>query len=116
MPPPDHQRLALAMEAARFDLWETDPVAGTITRQTSRNFAELGYIEHRITIPMDEFFAIVHRDDLAALKAALDAHVAGACERFCCEYRMRTKDGAWIWYASRGKIIDGDAALPGRRF
>jgi diguanylate cyclase (GGDEF)-like protein len=111
-PPPgpqhgDAQRLELAMEAAGLDLWENDLLSGAVTRKAVKIFTELGYTEAEMVAFLDDLFLIVHPDDVPRVKAALAAHLAGDTAQYRCEFRVRAKTGAWVWYANYGKIMDG---------
>lgn len=110
------RRLELAIEAAELDLWENDLVAGTVTLSATRIFAELGYAPGEVDDTIDAIFALVHPDDEAPYRQALAEHMAGRTARYRVEFRMRAKNGAWVWYANHGKIMDRDGAEPGRRF
>lgn len=111
----DEERLQLALEAAGLDFWENDLVSGVITRRATRIFGELGYSEDEAARLMDDVFSLVHPDDLPVLKAALHDHVDGVTPHYRCEFRVRAKNGAWVWYANHGKIMDRGDGVPGSR-
>jgi diguanylate cyclase (GGDEF)-like protein/PAS domain S-box-containing protein len=111
----DAERLALVMEAAGLDLWENDLITGVVTRKAVRIFAELGYTEDEAASYIDDLFILLHPDDVARAKAALGAHLAGATPHYRCEFRVRSKAGAWIWYANHGKIVGDDSGVRGHR-
>jgi len=48
---------------------------------------------------------LVHTDDVAAVQAALTAHLGGSAPAFEAEYRVRHADGRWIWVSTRGKVV-----------
>jgi PAS domain S-box-containing protein len=50
-----------------------------------------------------------HPDDWEGAHAKLLAHMEGAAPDYAAEYRMRRKDGAWLWVVCRGKVIERDA-------
>ena len=110
------ERLELALEAAGLDLWENDLVTGEVTRRAIKTFAELGYDEAESLHYMDDMFLIVHPDDIHAVKTAIKDHLEGGTPQYRCEFRLRRKDGAWVWYANYGKIMDRTGANRGRRF
>ncbi|MFL6708130.1 MAG: EAL domain-containing protein [Massilia sp.] len=112
----DADTLALAIEAAELDLWENDLVAGTVTRAATRIYAELGYTPEEVSGMVEGLFSLVHPDDAAPLRHALAEHIAGRTARYLADFRMRAKDGQYIWFANHGKIMDRDSAEPGRRF
>ncbi len=111
----DEERLQLALEAADLDLWENDLVTGAITRRATRVFSELGYSEGETARLIDDVLSLVHPDDLPGLQQALNDHISGVSAHYRCEFRVRAKNGAWVWYANHGKIMDGGDGVPGRR-
>ncbi len=110
------ERLQLALDAAGLDLWENNLVSGEVTRKATKIFKELGYSDDESLAYLDDLFAIVHPDDVSIVKAALDAHLTGVTAQYRCEFRARSKDGAWVWYANYGKIIDSAGGSHGGRF
>lgn len=112
----NRDRLELALEAAGLDLWENNLVTGEITRKVTKIFNELGYSPHEAAAYLDAIFKIVHPDDIPVIKRAVNDHVAGRTEQYRCEFRIRAKDGRWVWFANYGKIMDRDQAESGQRF
>lgn len=108
-------RLELALEAAGLDLWENDLVTGAVTLKASKTFAELGFDEHEIAADVQGIFGLVHPDDRAKVQKAIDDHLSGHTPQYRCEFRLRSKGGAWVWYANYGRIMDGQSSTPGRR-
>lgn len=112
----NRERLELALEAAGLDLWENDLVSGEVPRKAIKIFAELGYSEHEAAAYVDDMFAIVHPDDVPLVKAAIADHLAGVTAQYRCEFRIRAKYGAWVWYANYGKVMDRNGSRKGQRF
>ncbi len=110
------ERLQLALDAAGLDLWENNLVSGEVTRKATKIFKELGYSDEESLAYLDDLFAIVHPDDVSVIKAAMDAHLNGITAQYRCEFRARSKDGAWVWYANYGRIIDSEGGSHGERF
>src|SRR5437763_6388409 len=52
---------------------------------------------------------IVHRDDAQRLISAIEAHFRRETAAYECEFRVRHKDGHWVWLLSRGKVVERDA-------
>ncbi|HEY8904905.1 MAG TPA: PAS domain-containing protein, partial [Rhodoferax sp.] len=109
-------RLALALEAAGLDLWENNLLTGEVTLKAVKTLTELGYSAHEMVAYVDEIYQLFHPDDVATVRAAVDDHLSGRTPQYRCEFRLRAKNGTWVWYANYGKVMDDDSATPGKRF
>lgn len=109
-------RLALALEAAGLDLWENNLLTGEVTLKAVKTLSELGYNDDELQSYVNELYKLVHPDDLPQVKLAMDEHLHGRTPRYRCEFRLRAKNGRWIWYANYGKVMDSDSSDPGQRF
>lgn len=112
---PNKERLELALEAAGLDLWENNLVTGEVPRKVTKIFAELGYSEDESNFYVDDMFTIIHPDDIPQLKAAVNDHLTGVTAQYRSEFRIRAKNGTWVWYANYGKIMDRDGDNRGQR-
>ncbi|MFY8116878.1 MAG: sensor domain-containing diguanylate cyclase, partial [Roseateles sp.] len=109
-------RLALALEAAGLDLWENNLLTGEVTRQATQTFQSLGYPAAEITEAVEDVFKLVHPDDVQGVKAAVEDHLSGRTPQYRSEFRVKAKNGQWVWFANYGKIMDAHADQPGQRF
>ena len=50
------------------------------------------------------WLTMIHPDDRDAVAEADRAHLDGKTPFFEAEFRMRHKDGHWIWILDRGKV------------
>ncbi|MEN3156934.1 sensor domain-containing diguanylate cyclase [Alkalimonas sp. NCh-2] len=110
------ERLALALEAAGLDLWENDLVTGEVTFKALKTLDQLGYEGSEMAGTVEEILGLVHPDDLPHLQQAVQDHLDGKTPQYRCEFRLRAKNGAWIWFANFGKVMDGTATAEGKRF
>ena len=110
------ERLELALEAAGLDLWENDLLTGSVVRRAHKIFAELGYDENEFPAHMNDIFSLLHPDDVSLVQTAINDHLMGMTEQYRCEFRVRAKHGAWVWYANYGRITDRHDNNSGRRF
>lgn len=62
----------------------------------------------------DEFWSRVHPDDLADVRARLEAHLDRREGHYRAEFRMRRKDGTYAWVLSRGLALFQDNGQPVR--
>lgn len=111
------KRLELALEAAGLDLWENNLVSGEVIHKATKTFIDLGYTEEEAFSCIDDLFKVIHPDDIPVVQSAVENHLANVTAQYRCEFRVRAKDGSWVWYANYGKIMDCDDEDPrGQRF
>jgi len=98
------ERYALAARGSNDGMWDWDLKSNSIFFST-RWKAQLGWEEHEVGNDTDEWFKRVHPEDVAHLKAAIDAHVAGSTPTFESEHRMMHRDGNYRWMLVRGVAV-----------
>ncbi len=98
------ERYALAARGSNDGLWDWD-VEGSRIHLSARWKAMLGYAEDEIGIDPKEWFTRVHPDDVAALRHRIEAHWSGSAGSLECEYRIRHKNGAYLWMLGRGIAV-----------
>ncbi|MBT9288386.1 PAS domain S-box protein [Prosthecodimorpha staleyi] len=101
------QRWSFALESASQGVWDQDRTSGK-TYYSPMWKRMLGYAEHELTDDMGLWLQLMHPDDRARAVAADDLHIAGGSEFYECEFRMRHRDGRWLWMYDRGRIIERD--------
>jgi diguanylate cyclase (GGDEF)-like protein/PAS domain S-box-containing protein len=99
-------RLSLAAEGANDGLWEWD-LRSQELYLSSRWKAMLGLPASAGTGRPQEWLDRVHPDDVAALKAAIEAHIGGKTDHVHIEHRIRHEDGAYRRYLCRGVAVRG---------
>jgi diguanylate cyclase (GGDEF)-like protein/PAS domain S-box-containing protein len=100
------ERLALAAAGASDGLWEWD-LATKELYVSSRWKTLLGLPEDAVISSPDQWLTRVHPDDLAELKEALDAHLAGRTEYLRSEHRLLHEDGSYRWCLCHGVAARG---------
>jgi diguanylate cyclase (GGDEF)-like protein/PAS domain S-box-containing protein len=107
------ERLALAAEAANDGLWALDLRTGECYF-SGRWRAMLGLPPQPGAGPIDDWLGRVHPEDLAGLKAAIEAHLSGRTEQVQHEHRLRHEDGAYRWFLCRGSSSRAAGGRPTR--
>ncbi len=103
-------QMEAAMASADVVFWSVDLVADEIGAANPDWLRQmLGYDPAEIAPGMAAWDALVHPDDAERRKAPWDAHVQGHSPVFEAEFRMRHKDGHWVWLLSRGRAIERDS-------
>ncbi|HEY9057289.1 MAG TPA: EAL domain-containing protein [Aurantimonas sp.] len=103
------ERWRFALESAGSGVWDADLVAGTCYYSSSWK-RMLGYADDELDDDPDLWLAFVHPADRHTAIASGDRHVAGETARIETEFRLRHKNGGWIWVLDRGKVVERDAS------
>jgi len=98
------ERYALALRGANDGIWDWDLRSGRFYC-SPRGQELLGYAPEDTADAIGEWIGRVHPDDRAALRAGLDAHVAGETASFESEHRLRAPDGSYRWMLARGLAV-----------
>jgi PAS domain S-box-containing protein len=107
------ERLNHALEGTQQGLWDWDLAAGKVYR-SPRWFGMVGLPPGGIEDSFEAGLKLIHPDDRRQLEAAMSAHLEGRVPRFEAEYRLRTRNGEWIWVFDAGKVVAWDGDRPSR--
>ena len=98
------ERYALAARGANDGLWDWNLGTGDIYF-SPRWSHMLGYSESESWSSHEQWFSHIHSEDSARVRAEITAHCSGETQEFVSEYRMRHKNGGYIWTLSRGIAV-----------
>lgn len=107
------ERLNHALEGTQQGLWDWDLAAGKVYR-SPRWFGMLGLLPGGIADSFDAGLKLIHPDDRRQVEAGMSAHLEGRVPRYEAEYRMRSRNGEWIWVFDAGKVVAWDGDRPSR--
>ena len=100
-------RWSFALESSAQGVWDTD-FEDDQTFYSAAWKALLGYADDELEPTPTLWLDLMHPEDReAAVRADLE-HLEGLAEAFDQEFRMRHKDGHWVWIHDRGKVIRRD--------
>ena len=98
------ERYALAAQGSNDGLWDWDLRSNEI-HFSQRWKKMLGYEEAEISDEPEEWFGRIHPDDRPETEARVAAHIDGRKHHFEKEFRLRHKDGSYLWMLSRGLAV-----------
>ena len=110
----DAERLELALHGADLALWDLDVPSGRAT-VNARWHTMLGYGPGELEASRDGWLALVHPDDRESTATAQQAHLDGRGAAYEAQYRLRHRDGHWVWVLDRGRVVERDADGRARR-
>ena len=101
----ERQRLQDVIVGTNVGTWEFNYLEGTL--HVNDRWITMGGYQPEEVPPEQrvKWQQFCHPDDLAGVQRALRRHVAGETEYYDAEYRLRHKQGHWIWVASRARVI-----------
>ncbi|HHZ07339.1 MAG TPA: PAS domain S-box protein [Rhizobiales bacterium] len=100
-------RWNFALASAGQGIWDVDMRKGR-TSYSATWTDMLGYEPGELDGDPTRWLTFVHPDDLDRVIAADKACGEGSAEYFEAEFRMRRKDGSYIWILDRGKVTERD--------
>lgn len=101
-------QLHFALTAATDGMWDWHVPSSAVyfSPQLKRL---LGYGPHEMEASLESWSGNVHPDDVQRVQAALRAHLAGERERYEAAYRLRNRNGHYLWVQDRGQVYERDA-------
>jgi PAS domain S-box-containing protein len=101
------ERFALAVDNTGLGMWDWNVRTSEVWRHP-RWARMLGYEPGEVRDHICMWREFCHPDDWAGAQDKLLAHMEGTAPDYAAEYRMRKKDGTWLWVVCRGKVIERD--------
>nr|WP_299963646.1 response regulator [Methanoregula sp.] len=102
------ERLRLALEGAGAAFWEWYLPTGKAVF-SDRFYTMLGYTPGEFPATFERWAALMHPDERSHILADLDEQIKRKRPLCEIEFRMRTKEGGWMWVLGRGKIVEFDS-------
>lgn len=97
------ERFRLATLGSGAVIWDTVPDTGDYF-VSDRLFELLGYERDEIQSTVKGWMALVHPDDVSNIVQLRQEYLNGESPVYEGEYRMRKKDGSYIWVQARGRL------------
>ena len=101
------QSLEMAHQTAGIGSWDWD-IQNRIMQTT--NFDQiLGYTNEEINAFIGHIGRLIHPEDFIGVKKAIINHLRDKTSRYESTYRIRHKDGYWVWVQDMGRVIERDS-------
>lgn len=99
------ERLELALRGGSLGTWDWN----CQTQESHFNelwSAKLGYHVGELAPHFSTWRERVHPEDWPMVEATRSAHLQGNSTHYEAEYRMRHRDGHWVWVLDLGKVVE----------
>lgn len=98
------QTLKFALEGNQYGLWDWNVQNGNV------HFSDvwksmLGYQPNEIENSFTTWESLLHPEDLENAKTAIGNYLNGHVDNYEAEFRMRSKNGPYIWILANGKAL-----------
>ncbi len=101
------ERLRLALEGTSDGIWDWHVETGHVY-YSPRWFAMLGYEPNEFPPCYESWRRLVHPDDVEAAEAVVKEALLKKLP-FSAEFRLKAKNGDWLWILGRGKVVESSA-------
>ncbi|MDD2565814.1 MAG: diguanylate cyclase [Candidatus Gracilibacteria bacterium] len=99
--------LESALENSKQGIWEWNMQTGEV--EADNNFYKmLGYDPKKQKMSYEFWDQIIHPEDKSIIQEELGKHIRGMTEHFQFTYRLRHKNGEYIWLTATGKVTEVD--------
>jgi PAS domain S-box-containing protein len=103
------ERLQLALHGGDLGLWDWDIVSGEAFFD-ERWCGMLGYRPSEILQSYLGFEELTHPEDIALVRDKLEQCFEQRDLGYEAEFRLRHKEGRWVWILARGKVVAWDSS------
>lgn len=107
------ERLSLALKATRCGVWDYEPKSGLLW-WSGEFMTMLGYAAGDIKASLEAKYELIHPEDIDWVKTSTERYLAQEVAEYNPEYRIRRKDGTWMWVEDRGSGEWDAAGMPQR--
>lgn len=98
-------RLELAIEVSKAMIWELNTATNEFYMD-EKSLSLLGYSQKDFKDKSRDIRSVMlHPDEIQDINKGLDDHISGKTRLFKKEYRMRTKEGNWLWFHARARLV-----------
>ncbi len=107
--PETDANVRLALDAGDIGLYLAEHPLGVVSAD-AQLLRLLGYSTDQIRLDPSTWESMMHPEDHKRVRGLAEQVRDPGCDRFEAEYRLRHRDGHWIWVLDRARVYARDAA------
>lgn len=100
----ERKNLEMALDMGGMSWWEWDVETNTVKTGDAK-YTMLGYAKEEIAEGYQGYTRLIHPDDFQKAMKAMKDHLEGKASHYMVKYRIRHKNGNYIWYMDKGGIV-----------
>ncbi len=100
----DKERYQFAVEAADEGIWDWDLATGKAWRSPGVERI-YGLEPGTMGDAIDDWKVLIHPEDWPGVESSYKSALAGTQDEYQREYRIRHRDGSWLWCHAKGKVV-----------
>jgi len=104
----NERRLKLALDAANEGLWDFNLMTDE-AYFSPQWLTMLGYEAGQVEPCLGSWEKLLHPDDRVRALQIFQDHLYGLTEQYEDEFRLRARNGEWLWILARGKVVERDS-------
>ncbi|MEO5365624.1 MAG: PAS domain-containing protein [Magnetococcus sp. WYHC-3] len=101
------ERLKIALDASNTGLWDWNPQTDA-AYFSPHWYTMLGYTDGELQENGAVWMELIHPADRPRVQERITSHMAGIAPEFEVEFRMRTREGSYIWVLTAGQVTERD--------
>ncbi|MBN1332643.1 MAG: sensor domain-containing diguanylate cyclase [Synergistales bacterium] len=101
------ERFHLALEATNDGIWDWEIRTGRVYFSPSY-YSMLGYEPYELPQSYHTWEGLLHPDERESVKERIFKHIENKDQGYEIEFRLKTREGGWLWVLSRGKVVERD--------
>ncbi|MEO0281804.1 MAG: PAS domain S-box protein [candidate division WOR-3 bacterium] len=101
------ERFKLALDGSEEIFWDLNIKTGNIVYSERLNEV-LGYDENELEKSIEQWKSLLHPEDYESMIDIFNMYLSGRIDKYDVEYRLKKKDGDYLWFKSSGKIFEYD--------
>lgn len=98
------ERFTLATNGANDVIWDSNLITKDIFF-SDKWYELLGYERDELNINFDSWQGLLHPEDVERVAKHRTEHLSGKTNVYCCEYRLKDKNGEYRWILARGRAL-----------
>jgi PAS domain S-box-containing protein len=106
----NEERLTAAIKGARDGIWDWNLISNEVYFSPQYK-AMLGYEEHEMANNFTEWETKIHPEDLPTAQAKVNEYLGGQTDNYEYEFRMRHRNGEYLWILTRGASIKNEEGV-----